>query len=390
MRLSTWLPSFGQAAEALGWCVRVRVSEAATRRLTETAGAAAVALDEAVVAQLEQDRPETSPGPVVQQVSADGTMVPLVGGEWVEVKTVAIGTVVARRDGDGQPVVRTEAVSYFSRLADSTAFTRAALGELHRRGTERAGTVVAVQDGAEWLQSFLDVHCPAAVRILDFPHAIEHLAHAAQACFGDGTPAAIAWLDQQAAELKSGDPDAVLAALRALPTARAPDRGRAEAERDRVLGYLAKRREHIDYARFQRLGYPIGSGTVESGHRVVVAARLKGPGKHWAAQHVNPLLALRCIVANDRWDELWPQIAGRLASPSRGRPTRSRGPRVLSAHQARQPARRPRPPRLRVAPQPRREPAVVAGHPTAAHPWKKDAERAAARKRARCANLTKS
>ena len=26
-------------------------------------------------------------------------------------------------------------------------------------------------DGAEWLQGFIDYHCPQAVLILDFPHA---------------------------------------------------------------------------------------------------------------------------------------------------------------------------------------------------------------------------
>ncbi|HEV2893665.1 MAG TPA: hypothetical protein VG411_07930, partial [Actinomycetota bacterium] len=60
---------------------------------------------------------------------------------------------------------------------------------------------------------FVDLHRPDAVRVLDFPHAVEALNRAAQACWGEGSPAAVAWLDQQAAELKEGDPDRVLAAL---------------------------------------------------------------------------------------------------------------------------------------------------------------------------------
>lgn len=39
-------------------------------------------------------------GPAVQQVSVDGAMVPLVGGEWAEVKTLAIGTVQVDSGGE--------------------------------------------------------------------------------------------------------------------------------------------------------------------------------------------------------------------------------------------------------------------------------------------------
>ena len=34
-------------------------------------------------------------------------------------------------------------------------------------------------------------------------------------------------------------------------------------------------------------------------------ARLKGPGMHWRPEHVNPMLALRLALLNDRWSESW-------------------------------------------------------------------------------------
>src|SRR5205823_9179388 len=125
-------------------------------------------------------------GPRVQQVSADGAMVPLRGREWAEVKTLAAGEVAAARDADGTLVVRTERVSYFSRLTDSETFGRLALPEVHRRGTATAGTVAAVLDGSVWLQAFVDLHRPDAVRILDFPPAVEPLSAAVQATPGGG------------------------------------------------------------------------------------------------------------------------------------------------------------------------------------------------------------
>ena len=61
----------------------------------------------------------------------------------------------------------------------------------------------------------------------------------------------------------------------------------------------------MQYPDYQRQGWPIGSGMVESANKVVVQARLKGAGMHWAPAHVNPMLALRTAVSNERWDEAW-------------------------------------------------------------------------------------
>ena len=72
--------------------------------------------------------------------------------------------------------------------------------------------------------------------------------------------------------------------------------------------YLKKRESQIQYPTFQAQGWPIGSGIVESGNKLVVEARLKGAGMHWAEQHVNPMLALRNIICSDRWQEEWSKV----------------------------------------------------------------------------------
>ncbi len=53
---------------------------------------------------------------------------------------------------------------------------------------------------------------------------------------------------------------------------------------------------------FRAEGWPIGSGMVESANKLVVEDRPKGAGMHWADVNVNPLLALRNAVANNRWE----------------------------------------------------------------------------------------
>jgi hypothetical protein len=329
VRLSSRLP-FRQAVEELTRLKQVTTTEATVRRHTEAAGAAYVAWQTAEVERLERTLPAPTQGPARQLVSPDGAMVPLVHKEWAEVKTVAIGAIQPPVPKDGETVVRTTELSYFSRLAEAERFTHLATVETQRRGTERAQTVCAVSDGAEWIQGFFDVQCHAAVRILDFYHAAGYVAQVGQAHLGEGTPAFQDWLSTTLHELKHGSPDQVLQTLGEIQ--RQLQGGSASPETlDQVataIHYLETRRSHIEYARFQAAGYPIGSGSVESGNKLVVEARLKGAGMHWARGHVDPMLALRDVLCSERWDDDWPQIARQLRQQERARREQRRRARL--------------------------------------------------------------
>ena len=59
---------------------------------------------------------------------------------------------------------------------------------MHRRGVENAKEAAAIMDGADWEQGFIDYHCPRATRILDFPHAAEHVNGIGEFLHGEHTP----------------------------------------------------------------------------------------------------------------------------------------------------------------------------------------------------------
>jgi hypothetical protein len=313
-RLGARMP-FADVPEELHDLVGVDISEPTARRHGQAAGAAYVALQTAETEAIQEKMPPSPPGPDLQQVSVDGAMIPLVHKEWGEVRTVAIGVVEKPVVKKGEPVVHTREVSYFSRLCDAEAFTHLALVETHRRGTERAKKVCGVVDGAEWEQGFLDMHCPDAVRILDFSHAAGYLASAAQAAYGEGTAEAQSWYEAERHRLRHETPEVVLDAVRRLcgdMGGQGIGRTAAEATITGSLAYLEKRTEQMRYAQFAKSGYPLGSGMVESGNKLVVEARLKGAGMHWARVNVNPMLGLRNIVCSDRWEEAWPQICRQM------------------------------------------------------------------------------
>jgi hypothetical protein len=359
---------FGPAAAMLARFTGVQVSAATARRQTEVLGRAAEALQEAEVMQLEDELPPAPGGPARALVSVDGAMVPLRHGEWAEVKTLVVGEVALGADGavacwptaecresaerqaslregksEGKSEGKTTALSYFSRLADAEMFGRLALGELQRRGVENAGQVAAVSDGAEWIQGFVDLHCPQALRILDFAHAAERVAALGEAL----APTDPTWLPAQLHHLKHEGPETVLADLR--PQVAAHPSAPALQEH---LSYLEKRLTQMQYPTYQQDGWPIGSGVVESANKLVVEARLKGAGMHWDRANVNPLLALRTAVCNDRWDELWAQSAVDLRQHPRPRCPRPPVP----------------PPPVADPPPP---PTLAPPPPTKVHPWRR-------------------
>lgn len=306
---------FRKATELFADFMGIEVSKSLGQRYTETAGAAYQQLQEEEVERLEQGTSMAEEQSAEKlQISADGAMVPLLHGVWAEVKTLVIGEVKSVPGKDGEPITKTGSLTYFSRKTCSETFERLALVETHRRGIANAKKVAAIMDGAEWLQGFTDYHCPQATRILDFPHAADHIGPIGEVLHGEHTAESRSWKETHFHQLKHDGPENLLDELAQIQQDH-PDCQVISSN----LAYLQKRREQIQYPRFLAQGWPIGSGIVESGNKLVVEARLKGSGMHWHETNVDPMLALRNIICSDRWQEAWPQIEICLRQQARKR-----------------------------------------------------------------------
>lgn len=307
--LAIWMP-FERALQRLKRFSGVQISEATVRRHTYSMGAAAQAMQDA---EASQPLSPSGQGEASDKmlVSPDGAMVSLLRGVWAEVKTVAIGKVEPEPSEEG---VHSTHISYFSRMADAQTFTEQASGELLRRGVDQAAQVCAVMDGAEWIDGFVDWQCQDAVRILDFAHAAEYVTEIGQLAQAAGTVLPADWLQTQLHELKHEGPTTILQAVRRLR-----DTHPAVEEIGKKVTYLEKRERRMQYPHYRAAGWPIGSGIVESGHRVVMQARLTGAGMHWAPTHVNPLLALRMSACNDRCEETTQEVHKHRASERLGK-----------------------------------------------------------------------
>lgn len=392
VRLATWMP-FRPASREVAFFTGVQVAEATIRQVTEQTGATQVQMQEEQAALLLHERPESPAGPKVELMSVDGCFIQMVGGEWKEVKTLALGVVEERREEDGEPGVQTEALSYFSRMSDSGHFQQAALVEIHERGVEKAKTVCAVSDGAEWIPPFVDYHRADAVRMLDFAHALEYVTQAGQAAYEHlpcpeelTTPQERSrfqqgqfqqWLKQQRHELKTGEASKVLAELRRLQTLMQEKHIASAVETiSKKLAYLCERQAMLAYATFQKQGYPIGSGSVESANKLVVQSRMKEAGMRWEPAHVNAILALRNLACNDRWDQGWPAIRKRWQQEAQAQ--RAQRAARTCAPSADEPASPAVPLREPSASEPSETPPMVEPtggsqptQPAATHPWRR-------------------
>jgi hypothetical protein len=367
VHLSSWMP-FERAAKMLEMLVGVQISAATARRQTETAGAYAQAVQ---TAQAKEQKTPSGKAVTRLAVSADGAYVPLLKGEWAEVRTVAIGEVEQDATTTRQAEVHTRHLSYFSRMIDAERFADLAEVEMRRRAVSQAKAVCAVTDGADWLQGFIDLHRPDALRILDFPHAAEHLALLIEALHQAGVTLPANALERSLHLLKHRGPALLLRWCDHLPG--------PITELEAVykqLNYFRKRVGLMQYPLYRKLGWPIGSGMVESANKVVVEARLKGAGMHWEPTHVNPMLALRTAVCNERWLETWQEVMTeqrhqrnrqrQCQAATRLRPLISS--LMLLFLQFHPPAPKPAPP----APRPVAPAATLPGssRPSAYHPWK--------------------
>ena len=122
-----------------------------------------------------------------------------------------------------------------------------------------------------------------------------------------------AWIDVQKEALKTGRLDHVLTAL--APHLEAPETADDQAPVRRCHRYLSARRNHLNYRDALANDLPIGSGEIESAHRLIAQQRLKLPGAWWRVDHAEYMLALRITRQNGDWATYWATL-GKTATPA--------------------------------------------------------------------------
>ena len=230
-------------------------------------------------------------------------------------KIATVSAVPKRKDADGpaptdEPAaededdeVRLTNTSCVTGIEHADAFFPRIEVEMQRRSGQLAAlTLVIIGDGAGWIWdrvSDLAESGQQVWHILDFWHACDHLATIARLLHGDGTAPFKECFQRWRGMLRKSRGAEVIEELTKLR-----DSGEHRALRDDLQGeidYFTANAQRMDYRRYRELGLPIGSGTVESACKNVVAARMKQSPMMWGMPGATGMLQLRAAIKSRRF-----------------------------------------------------------------------------------------
>jgi hypothetical protein len=281
-----------------------RISEQCGQQIEQAAGTERVAWRVGKVVPLKAES--------VLYIAIDGTGVPVVPRELEgregkqgkpktrEAKLACVFTQTTV-DADGYAVRDPGSTSYVGAIETVDAFSPRAKAEAVRRGLQQATRVVVLGDGAPWIWHLATEQFPDAVHIVDLYHAREHLAGLGKLVYGVGSSEAKAWTAARFDDLDAGQVDAVVHAIGQLPTTTEAAREQARKDTD----YFQTNSLRMCYRYFRSQGFFVGSGAIEAGCKTVVGQRLKQSGMRWTVDGANAVIALRCSLLSDRWEEFW-------------------------------------------------------------------------------------
>jgi hypothetical protein len=308
--------SFGKAAgRTLRKLAGLNLSESTVERTTEATG---TRLGEqlqsgAVFGNAElYDWHEDANGQTCAYLSLDATGILMQGeeGAKAEGRMVSVGMIYnpqprqPEEDALSKPC---DGVRYLAGL-----YTLADLGQQMRRqgaqvGMDSADVWIALSDGGNGLENFVDVYFPRAVKILDFHHVTGHLADFAKV-FREG-PQADRLLSAWCHILKHAGGAQMIKVIERLD--RKKMSAETRVEHDKLLNYLRNHVDRMDYPTYLKKGWQIGSGAIESACKTVVNQRLCLGGMRWGEAGSDAVAHLRALYRSDpeQWEAFWATAA---------------------------------------------------------------------------------
>jgi len=310
--------TFKEVAEDLHCAAGIEVSAKDAERVAEAIG-------EAVEQWTQRERwdqrrkEEAEPeGPPLETlyVEFDGTGVPMVPKELAgrkgkqpggsaKTREAKLGCVFTQTlcDDEGRPLRDRASTSFVGAIENVERFGSRIFDEAQRRGLYRARRVVALSDGAEWAKNLADDQFPNAVHIIDFYHAAEHVARLAKLLYERNPKLMDAQLERWTTELYEGRVQTVIEQASAL-LSKDPN---AMKDARKEIAYLGKNKDRMKYDQYRAEHLFIGSGVVEAGCKHLIGQRLKQSGMEWTVRGANAIIALRCAILSNRFEDFWEQ-----------------------------------------------------------------------------------
>lgn len=224
-------------------------------------------------------------------VMADGGMVPMVRGQWREVKVGVFFR--AEHHTPSSPSQRglISEARYTAMVGTQEEFKEQMRAAWQVENALSAERIIWLSDGApeNWLLA--SSLCPQAVQILDWCHAVEAGMRCARLLFGDSDTCLPLWKQRIENALATDNVESLISELRECR--QLTEVLKEQDSLDDLLRYYETNKHRMTYGTFRQNGWLIGSGAVESAHRHVIQTRMKKAGQHWSERGARQMAKLR-------------------------------------------------------------------------------------------------
>jgi hypothetical protein len=328
--------SFVRAAEVLLMAGSLRISDEKLRQVVETEGKLVRLAGDNEQLLLDFDaadcvatRPDGQPTTRVY-LGCDGVKVPVVTDAEkfkrlakARIRRRKLNTMpwsrgikrppLRRHRGADQPYKEFKIVTFYDqsrqhRLVSVTRGDHRHAARLMRKGAaliklKKSNEQAAIVDGASWIaHRIADSGVGIKQVCLDFYHLSENVHKARRELFGEHSPDGLEWTAQLLHILRHQGYEPAWDQL--IQTRTRHRRQNHRQAIDRLMNYLADRREMIRYVQFEQNGWDIGSGPTESQCKATTR-RIKGRGMRWNSINAEALMSLEALYQSRAWDKWW-------------------------------------------------------------------------------------
>jgi hypothetical protein len=169
-------------------------------------------------------------------------------------------------------------------------------------GASKSEEIVFLMDGAEGFHNHIKKNLPSARQIVDYWHVCQHISECAIELYPDEIKKSDKWRKKYCHMLREDGPSKLLRSLR-ISKSRTKSESKA-GSLSRLINFLARRTDRIDYPMLLEMGYRVDSGPIESSCKNVVQRRMKGSGMRWSRKGASAMLEVRCALYSDIWEDM--------------------------------------------------------------------------------------
>lgn len=197
-----------------------------------------------------------------------------------------------RKDGSNT-IDKKEYISYFGNAEE---FNKHLFNCMLKHDYQSYENVIFITDGATWIRNMINEFYPDAIQILDLFHLKENIHEYAKVIFKDNERKIKNFYERTIERIYNQEFDLIFKELKLYKDIKLPT-GVVN-----LVTYIKNNINKMDYRKYEKNNWFVGSGAIESSNKIIVQRRLKQAGMRWSVKGAQYLLALRSKFESMLWE----------------------------------------------------------------------------------------